>query len=125
MKKTTRSILSLLLASLMLASTLTACGNGQEQTTQKGGDEISESQSSADTEGKAEADTTGGETEKSDDTSAPAGDVELENSTYVSPECTDSEAVDLANRLANGVNVYYPDSTRQSIVMENMNMSLD
>ncbi|MBO5755895.1 MAG: hypothetical protein J6R89_07575, partial [Clostridia bacterium] len=125
MKKTTRSLLSLLLAILMIASVLTACGNVEEQTTQKGGEDISESQTSADTEAKTDADTESGETEKDEDTSAPSVDVEVETDTYIAPEGTDSEVIDLANRLANGVNVYYPDSTRQSIIMENMNMTLD
>ena len=132
MKKGLRFV-SLLLSLLLSAGTLAACGGGnQEDSTKKNSPDTTETASGGMTDTESDAsDTTDTQktesnTEKTENnTEKTEIDTEEETVAYVAPDCTDQAVVDLANRLANGVNVYYPDSTRQSMVLENKNVSLE
>ena len=123
MKKGMRSAISLLMALLLSAGALTACGETtQDETTGTDSTEATESATVDNTAGTESATQTEAKTEAGSETET---ETEEETELYVSPDCTDSATVDLANRLANRVNVYYPNSSRQEMIMENMNMTLD
>ena len=123
MKKGMRSAISLLMALLLSAGAFTACGETtQDETTGTDSTEATESATVDNTAGTESATQTEAKTEAGSETET---ETEEETELYVSPDCTDSATVDLANRLANQVNVYYPNSSRQEMIMENMNMTLD
>ncbi len=130
MKRTTKSTLALLLVGLICLGALTAC-TGEETTTGVITTPTTEDSSAI------ESDPTSETTLSSDETS------ETETSVFSSDETSDeSESEEIkvplpslegeyaslihnSNALANGVNVYYPSGTRNDVVIENQNMTLD
>ena len=123
MKKRTFSLISLTLALLMLVSAFASCDGGNEET--KTTDALStESVESVSTEGETKP------LETEDDTLGTEGGTEpreeTEEVTTAAPQldCDNAELIEYANSIANGVNAYYPDGTRQSFVFENKNMSI-
>ena len=121
MKKKILSILSLLLASLMivgaLATTLASCGNGNS--------------------GDKETDGSTGESstsKPSDDSEVESGNKETEpgenggnGGTVVVPSNDDvyGPTIDYANLIANGVQSYYTNPERDDYHIENLNMNID
>ena len=96
MNKRILTIISFLLAMLMIFGVLASCTNGN----------IIENESSDDTSGNE----TPGENEEESDPILISGN--------------NSELIDLANKLANGVSPYYTDSSRSELTIENMNMTM-
>ena len=122
------SILSLLLACAMLASMLVACDGPEIDTQTTDSESVAESVSEISTKEAIESDSelsTESETEVE-----VATDVESQTETdptIKAPalEGNYAEFIEKSNDLANEVVVYYPSGTRNNIVLENRNMSLN
>ncbi|MBQ8409520.1 MAG: hypothetical protein IJY39_11735 [Clostridia bacterium] len=106
MKRKSVSILSLLLAMLMLIGMFTACN-----TTDTPSDNTDSDSSSSQTELSTESDS--------------ATEEETEEDTTPKLEGANAQLIENAERLANGVQSYYADPDRTSYTIENKNMSLD
>ena len=118
MKKRLSDKIAFILALAMLIPTLAAC-TGPDQPIETDSEESTQIQTEVET----------------DTESVPAGSetVETEIETYeaVTEEdttpmlsCDNAELIEYAERIANGVNYYYPDSKRDSAVLVNKEMSL-
>ena len=109
MKKTTTSLIALLLASIMLLGTLASCGNGDQETDTASPSYETEESASGTEQGNEE--TTSAPIE--DETNASIADLEY------------GPMIENAYSLANGVNAYFADGRRTDFVLENQNMSLE
>ena len=118
MKKRLSDKIAFILALAMMIPTLAAC-TGPDQPIETDSEESTQIQTEVET----------------DTESVPAGSetVETEIETYeaVTEEdttpmlsCDNAELIEYAERIANGVNYYYPDSKRDSAVLVNKEMSL-
>ena len=105
------SFISLLLALIMVLSAFAACTLGDGETDDTRAETVD-----------ADSQTTGAET--SSDTEPGEQDEETEDTTPLL-EGNDAELIELANRLANGVQSYYQDVDRSNYVIENKNSILN
>ena len=122
MKKTLFSIISLMLASLMLLSAFTACNNVEDETTggqlEETTENITDSEDSSSSKVPSDSET---ETDKHESVSevetSPEEDIKLEGDF--------GNSIVYANKLANGVQSYHVDAERNNYRINNMNMSLE
>jgi hypothetical protein len=134
--KSKLSLLSLLLASVMLLGVLASCGGGETETESNPPAVSTETDISSETEGgSSSADIGGSETEKQTDSETDKqGSAESESSDKETE--TDSPAVSIADmdngllienayNLANGVNAYFLDGKRTDFALVNQNMYLE
>lgn len=121
MKKRVLSLISLMLALIMLASLFAACGGGDKATETDGIETDSSTESATDTERENESGSKAESATESDTEKETEGDTETHPPLL---DCDNAELIELADRLANGVNVFYPSSSRRDIIIENKNMSL-
>lgn len=137
-----RSLISLILTCAMLAGTLISCGSGEsltddtksetlesvtESVTDKepesDSETVSDSEIVAETESEKESEKESeSDTEKATETET---EVYTEEDTTPLLDCDNGPLIELANRLANDVKVYYSDADRTSVILENSNMSLE
>ena len=130
MKKTALSFLALLLATVMLLSTLASCDSPEEPTDTET-PSTTETQSSSDTE-HAETDNTeqttetafGSETEPETDHETET-ETETEESHVSIADMENGLLIENAYSLANGVNAYFTDGKRTDFVLENQEMTLE
>lgn len=114
MKRTTLSLISLLLCILMLASLLVACGgNDVETDTMDTSVNTEETTQKIDTSEVTSAEESVEETETTEETTVSIADME------------NGLLIENANNLANGVNAYFTDGKRTDFALENQNMSLE
>ena len=120
MKKRSISLISLLMAILLLAGVFASCGGNQENVTEAETTNTSESSGTEDQ---------GSESESESGTSTEKGTVdESESTTQEETEppqldCDNGELIQYANQLANEVDVYFTEGARRSVVAQNDNMS--
>ena len=113
MKKSTLALISLILATVMIASSLAACtGSGTTEETNE-----SEESSSVENNGN-------GESEKESSSNESESAEEIQKAEPKPLEGPYASTVKLSNSYANGVNVAYPSASRDSILITNKNMSL-
>ena len=134
MKNNMISRISAILAAAVLIPLLASCQGNNEKESDSASEALSESVTTAtqSTEATTEADTDvldATETDATDDSTARDTEDETEETEVKIPapvlEGNSAELIRISNQLANGVNVYYPSGTRNNIVMENGNMSLN
>ena len=135
--KSKLSLLSLLLASVMLLGILASCGGGNAETESTPPSVSTEADTSSETEsGSSSADTEGSETEKQNSSETAKQDPsETETSSNQEKETegptvsiTDMEnglLIENAYNLANGVNAYFLDGKRTDFALVNQNMYLE
>ena len=109
-------ILSLIIALIMVAGVLSSCtglfGNSETESTQDSSGSSSESESSSEN---------GGDSEESSST-PDDGYVEETYPSLIDGE--NAEFIEYADRIANGVNAYFTDPTRNSYYFENKNVGV-
>lgn len=126
MKKSLLSTLAFLMAAVMLVGVFASCKGGNTA--------VSTEQSSKETE-KSEVSLEGSETDRSEtqqDGSAPAEsdskapEVETDGGETVGPVVSDhADIITLADSLKNNVSMYFTDSTRDKVIYENMEMTME
>ena len=117
MKKSTRTLLSVILAIIMILGILASCTNDPSQ-----GDESGSSQGTAENTDPIESGSQESDTESGDETDN-GGETEV-----VPPSLDDignGLLISNAHALANGVNAYFTDGKRTDFVLENKNMKLE
>ena len=120
MKRQKLSLISLLLAIIMIVSAFAGCTtpNEQDTDTQATTTETTENTTSAEKESvKSETDT---ET----DEEPTETETETEEDTTPMLDIDNAELIEYAERMANGVSYYYPNAKRESAILENKQMSL-
>ena len=116
MKRQKLSLISLLLAIIMIVSALSGCTTPDEQDTdtQATTTETTENTTSEEKESvKSETETDEEPTE-----------TETEEDTTPMLNIDNAELIEYAERMANGVSYYYPNAKRESAILENKQMSL-
>ena len=113
MKKSLFSIISLLLALLMIAGVFASCTGGGGDT-----EDPTESESSSSTQGGSEDESSEKEDSSDDSSEEPPVDGALLEGLH-------APLIEKADSLKNNVLAYFPDSTRDRVVYENMEMSLE
>lgn len=141
MKTSKIKFLALLLSLSIFAGALAACGGGSETETNASPESSETEVISTDKESDSTEieNTTDGEissetatvesesesgTEKANESETESLPAETEEDTTPLLEGKDAELIELADRLANTVNSYFPDPSRSSFVMENKNVSI-
>lgn len=115
MKNRKISLISLLLAALMLVSVLASCGGGGNETTTEAPDKETTEAPVIDT---TEKPTEKEETEDTTEESTDPAEIETEE------PVEHLDIVENANALANGVQTYFLNGKKNSIGIDNLNMSL-
>ena len=130
--KTSMKLLSLLLSLATLTGAFVACG-GETETESKAPTDYTESDTSShetdtETEAKTDGETDTAKQDGTDTERVTEGDTEdetfTEEDTTPRLEGEDAALIELADRLANTVNSYYPLPDRSTFVMENKNAVL-
>lgn len=121
MKKSKISKIAMILSLAMLIPTLAACSNDSNVT-----ESDTEESSSAiiQTENETENETGTQTSETSAITETEKIEIVTEEDTTPMLNCDNAELIEYAERIANSVNYYYPNSKRESAVLENKEMSL-
>lgn len=145
MKKRLLSIISLILASLMIVCAFASCSSGGEiedessdksessatestkaddvESTEKDGNGSAESTPSEGTEKDPSDGTTDEDNQGGEETTKPTGGNEdIESPELVGPNLP---IIELADTLKNNVSMYFPGSKRESVIYENMEMKLE
>jgi len=143
MSRSKTSLVSLIIAILLFLPSLTACSGGGAEVVTSNEEKNSVTESSTTDESativESEAISDSIETTDKSDSNTESGEDNFENTTETETEAkTETEiitapalegefagVIENANELANGVIVYYPSGTRNNIVFENQNMSLN
>ena len=138
------SIISIILAALLLLSALSSCGAADnlqnEETTEAAESQSDTAKPSVNTENNTDDGTKNTDSANTDIINTEATDTEATDTEATDTEATDTEAADTetteretaspvienANALANGVNAYFEQGTnRNNFIIENQNMLLN
>ena len=139
MKRSIITVLSLMLASIMLVGVFASCSGGDqgdEENSTNGGETTGETsdgttgETSGETTGETSDETTEGSSEETSEETTSKGseytteeETTVENETEVALDGDYADSIKHANKLANGVKTYY-NSNRTQYTVENLNMTL-
>ncbi|MBQ8409331.1 MAG: hypothetical protein IJY39_10775 [Clostridia bacterium] len=118
MKKSKLSSIAMILSFAMLIPTLASCGNGDNVKESDTEETIVQTESETQTDGLASG------SETVDTTETEKIEIVTEEDTTPMLNCDNAELIEYAERIANGVNYYYPNAKRESAVLVNKEMSM-
>ena len=123
MKKKLFSLLSFVLAMLMISSALASCTGYNPDEETSGSNDSTQAESDPNNNGSSTED--GNDPGNHETEGEGGGEVEGPELPPALSELDNGRLIQYANNIKNGVNYYYPNYKRESAVIENMEMSLE